>query len=172
MPLSQELLHVGVCAGCTGLPNKSLPSSSAPPFLRQVKELQSEELSRPRRGSVIFCFQHLAGDAPLLAAALASGAIFLAFEAVAGRRHSGDAEGPATVTGRGHSEGPVEGLVEGPAGRGGGGAGAGGAAPEVIEGAGDEGGCSRPILSPMSRLAGALAVQTGAWLLTRPAGGW
>lgn len=48
----------------------------------KVKELQQPEYGRPRRGQMLFCFQHF-GPAPrLLDAALASGATFLAFETV------------------------------------------------------------------------------------------
>lgn len=48
----------------------------------KVKELQSSEYGRPRPGQIVFCFQHLDSDPELLAAALASGATFLAFETV------------------------------------------------------------------------------------------
>jgi alanine dehydrogenase len=82
----------------------------------KVKELQPPEYRRPRRGQTIFGFQHFAPEPPLLAAALASGARFIAFETV----------------------GQDAGL---------------------------------PILSPMSAIAGRLAVQVGAWCLQKQNGG-
>jgi alanine dehydrogenase len=83
----------------------------------KVKELQRTEYARPRPGQIIFCFQHFAPDVPLLEAALASGATFVAFETV------GEADG------------------------------------------------SLPILKPMSKIAGRLAVQVGAWCLQKHQGG-
>jgi alanine dehydrogenase len=82
----------------------------------KVKELQPPEYRRPQRGQTIFGFQHFAPEPPLLAAALASGARFIAFETV----------------------GQDAGL---------------------------------PILSPMSAIAGRLAVQVGAWCLQKQNGG-
>jgi alanine dehydrogenase len=82
----------------------------------KVKELQPAEYRRPRRGQTIFGFQHFAPEPALLAAALASGATFIAFETV----------------------GQDAGL---------------------------------PILSPMSAIAGRLAVQVGAWCLQKQNGG-
>jgi alanine dehydrogenase len=82
----------------------------------KVKELQPDEYRRPRRGQTVFGFQHFAPQPPLLDAALASGATFIAFETV----------------------GQAAGL---------------------------------PILSPMSAIAGRLAVQAGAWCLQKQNGG-
>jgi alanine dehydrogenase len=82
----------------------------------KVKELQPPEYRKPRRGQTLFSFQHFAPEPPLLDAALASGAMFIAFETV----------------------GQDAGL---------------------------------PILSPMSAIAGRLAVQTGAWCLQKQNGG-
>ncbi len=48
----------------------------------KVKELQQPEYRRPRRGQVLFCFQHFNVEPELLDAALASGATYVAFEAV------------------------------------------------------------------------------------------
>jgi len=82
----------------------------------KVKELQPAEYRRPRRGQTVFGFQHFAPEPPLLEAALASGATYIAFETV----------------------GQAAGL---------------------------------PILSPMSAIAGRLAVQAGAWCLQKQNGG-
>ena len=82
----------------------------------KVKELQAPEYRKPRREQTIFSFQHFAPEPPLLAAALESGATFIAFETV----------------------GQDSGL---------------------------------PILSPMSAIAGRLAVQVGAWCLQKQNGG-
>ncbi|HEY2336653.1 MAG TPA: alanine dehydrogenase [Burkholderiales bacterium] len=82
----------------------------------KVKELQPDEYRRPRRGQTVFGFQHFAPEPPLLDAALASAATFIAFETV----------------------GQAAGL---------------------------------PILSPMSAIAGRLAVQAGAWCLQKQNGG-
>jgi alanine dehydrogenase len=82
----------------------------------KVKELQPAEYRRPRRGQTVFGFQHFGPEPPLLEAALASGATFIAFETV----------------------GQASGL---------------------------------PILSPMSAIAGRLAVQAGAWCLQKQNGG-
>ena len=82
----------------------------------KVKELQESEYARPRRGQIVFGFQHFAPEPELLDAALASGATFVAFETV----------------------GQASGL---------------------------------PILSPMSAIAGRLAVQAGAWCLQKQNGG-
>jgi alanine dehydrogenase len=82
----------------------------------KVKELQSAEYARPRRGQTVFGFQHFGPEPELLDAALASGARFIAFETV----------------------GETSGL---------------------------------PILSPMSAIAGRLAVQAGAWCLQKQNGG-
>ena len=82
----------------------------------KVKELQPPEYRKPRRAQTIFGFQHFAPEPPLLDAALASGATFIAFETV----------------------GQESGL---------------------------------PILSPMSAIAGRLAVQVGAWCLQKQNGG-
>src|SRR5437763_4011846 len=51
----------------------------------KVKELQPPEYARARRGQTIFGFQHFAPDPGLLAAALATGPPFVAYEPV-GRR--------------------------------------------------------------------------------------
>jgi alanine dehydrogenase len=48
----------------------------------KVKELQEAEYRRPRRGQIVFGFQHFGPDPDLLEAALASGATFIAFETV------------------------------------------------------------------------------------------
>ena len=48
----------------------------------KVKELQPPEHRRPRRGQVLFCFQHFGPEPALLEAALASGASFVAYETV------------------------------------------------------------------------------------------
>ena len=48
----------------------------------KVKELQPSEYRRPRRGQMIFGFQHFGPSPELLDAALASGATFIAFETV------------------------------------------------------------------------------------------
>ena len=48
----------------------------------KVKELQEAEYRRPRRGQIVFGFQHFGPDPDLLQAALASGATFIAFETV------------------------------------------------------------------------------------------
>jgi len=82
----------------------------------KVKELQEPEYRKPRRGQTIFAFQHFAPEPSLLAAALETGATFIAFETV----------------------GQGSGL---------------------------------PILSPMSAIAGRLAVQVGAWCLQKQNGG-
>jgi alanine dehydrogenase len=82
----------------------------------KVKELQPAEYRKPQRGQTVFGFQHFAPEPPLLDAALASGATFIAFETV----------------------GQESGL---------------------------------PILSPMSAIAGRLAVQAGAWCLQKQNGG-
>jgi alanine dehydrogenase len=82
----------------------------------KVKELQESELRKPRRGQVVFGFQHFGPHPELLEAALASGATFIAYETVGQR----------------------SGL---------------------------------PILSPMSAIAGRLAVQMGAWCLLKQNGG-
>lgn len=82
----------------------------------KVKELQESEYGKPRRGQVVFGFQHFGPHPGLLDAALASGATFVAYETV----------------------GQASGL---------------------------------PILSPMSAIAGRLAVQVGAWCLQKPNGG-
>jgi alanine dehydrogenase len=82
----------------------------------KVKELQEPEYGKPRRGQIVFGFQHFGPDPELLDAALASGATFIAYETV----------------------GQATGL---------------------------------PILSPMSAIAGRLAVQVGAWCLQKQNGG-
>jgi alanine dehydrogenase len=82
----------------------------------KVKELQPPEYRKPRAGQTVFGFQHFAPEPPLLAAALASGATFIAFETVGQR-------------------------------------------------------AGLPILSPMSAIAGRLAVQAGAWCLQKQNGG-
>ncbi len=82
----------------------------------KVKELQESEFGKPRRGQVVFGFQHFGPHPELLDAALASGASFIAYETVGQR----------------------SGL---------------------------------PILSPMSAIAGRLAVQMGAWCLLKQNGG-
>jgi alanine dehydrogenase len=51
----------------------------------KVKELQESEYRKPRRGQTIFGFQHFGPEPPLLDAALASGATFIAFETVGQR---------------------------------------------------------------------------------------
>jgi alanine dehydrogenase len=48
----------------------------------KVKELQPAEWAKPRRGQTVFAFQHFAPAPPLLEAALASGATYVAFETV------------------------------------------------------------------------------------------
>jgi alanine dehydrogenase len=48
----------------------------------KVKELQPPEYRRPRAGQLVFGFQHFGPEPPLLEAALASGATFVAFETV------------------------------------------------------------------------------------------
>ena len=48
----------------------------------KVKELQEPEYARPRRGQIVFGFQHFGPDPELLNAALASGATFIAYETV------------------------------------------------------------------------------------------
>lgn len=48
----------------------------------KVKELQAPEYPRPRKGQVVFGFQHFGPEPTLLDAALASGAAFVAFETV------------------------------------------------------------------------------------------
>lgn len=48
----------------------------------KVKELQSTEYGRPRRGQMVFGFQQFGPDPKLLDAALASGATFIAYETV------------------------------------------------------------------------------------------
>jgi alanine dehydrogenase len=48
----------------------------------KVKELQEPEHRLPRKGQTVFCFQHFNIEPELLDAALASGARFVAFEAV------------------------------------------------------------------------------------------
>jgi alanine dehydrogenase len=82
----------------------------------KVKELQESEYAKPRRGQMVFGFQHFGPDPELLDAALASRATFIAYETVGQR----------------------SGL---------------------------------PILSPMSAIAGRLAVQVGAWCLQKQNGG-
>jgi len=52
------------------------------PLIVKVKELQPAEYRRPRRGQRLFGFQHFGPEPELLAAALASGATFVAFETV------------------------------------------------------------------------------------------
>ncbi|OGA15497.1 MAG: hypothetical protein A3I63_02380 [Betaproteobacteria bacterium RIFCSPLOWO2_02_FULL_66_14] len=51
-------------------------------LLLKVKELQPREYGLPRRGQIVFGFQHFAPEPDLLAAALASEATFVAFETV------------------------------------------------------------------------------------------
>lgn len=48
----------------------------------KVKELQRAEYRLPRRGQIVFAFQHFGPHPELLGAALASGATFVAFETV------------------------------------------------------------------------------------------
>jgi alanine dehydrogenase len=48
----------------------------------KVKELQQAEYRLPRKGQTVFCFQHFNIEPELLDAALASGATYVAFEAV------------------------------------------------------------------------------------------
>ena len=48
----------------------------------KVKELQPLEYRRPRRGQIVFGFQHFGPEPELLDAALASGASFIAYETV------------------------------------------------------------------------------------------
>ena len=48
----------------------------------KVKELQESEYRLPRKGQTIFSFQHFGPEPALLDAALASGAVFIAFETV------------------------------------------------------------------------------------------
>ena len=48
----------------------------------KVKELQPAEHRRPKRGQVLFCFQHFGPEPELLEAALATGAAFVAYETV------------------------------------------------------------------------------------------
>jgi len=48
----------------------------------KVKELQPPEYRKPHAGQTIFGFQHFAPEPPLLDAALATGATFIAFETV------------------------------------------------------------------------------------------
>jgi alanine dehydrogenase len=48
----------------------------------KVKELQEPEYRRPRKGQLVFGFQHFGPEPRLLDAALASGATFIAFETV------------------------------------------------------------------------------------------
>ncbi len=48
----------------------------------KVKELQPPEYRRPRRGQLLFGFQHFGPEPELLDAALASGATFVAYETV------------------------------------------------------------------------------------------
>ena len=83
----------------------------------KVKELQAAEYAKPRRGQLVFGFQHFAPDPELLDAALATGATFIGFETV------------------GQRDGRL------------------------------------PILSPMSAIAGRVAVQVGAWCLQKQNGG-
>ncbi len=83
----------------------------------KIKELQRHELDLPRRGQLLFAYQHLAPDPELLDAVIASGASAIAFETVA------DALGRL------------------------------------------------PLLEPMSRIAGRLSIQVGAWMLTMINGG-
>jgi len=52
------------------------------PLVVKVKELQPLEYRRPRRGQLLFCFQHFGPEPELLDAALASGATFVAYETV------------------------------------------------------------------------------------------
>jgi len=52
------------------------------PLVVKVKELQPPEYAKPRRGQLLFCFQHFGPEPELLDAALASGASFVAFETV------------------------------------------------------------------------------------------
>jgi alanine dehydrogenase len=116
--LFQPGLGLGV-----GFPDDDYLRSGATPanpweaeLVVKVKELQPAEYAKPRRGQTVFSFQHFGPEPPLLEAALASGAMFIAFETV----------------------GQDEGL---------------------------------PILSPMSAIAGRLAVQAGAWCLQKHHGG-
>jgi alanine dehydrogenase len=51
-------------------------------LLVKVKELQEPEFRRPRAGQVLFGFQHFGPHPQLLDAALASGAVFIAYETV------------------------------------------------------------------------------------------
>jgi alanine dehydrogenase len=48
----------------------------------KVKELQESEYRKPRRGQTVFGFQHFGPEPPMLDAALASGATFIAYETV------------------------------------------------------------------------------------------
>ncbi|MBX3668044.1 MAG: alanine dehydrogenase [Rhodocyclaceae bacterium] len=83
----------------------------------KVKELQAHEVGLTQPGQILFCYQHLAPDPPLVEKLLAAGVSCLAFETVSD-------------------------------GRGG-----------------------LPLLAPMSRIAGRLAPQVGAWALQMANGG-
>src|SRR5689334_9249269 len=120
---SHEVLFESGLGLDAGFPDEAYLKSGARPgnpwdaeLVVKVKELQAPEYARPRKGQTVFSFQHFGPEPPLLEAALASGATFIAFETV----------------------GQSDGL---------------------------------PILSPMSAIAGRLAVQVGAWCLQKQNGG-
>jgi alanine dehydrogenase len=119
----QDVLFESSLGSGSGFPDEDYLKAGARPanpweadLIVKVKELQAPEYRKPRKGQTVFSFQHFGPEPPLLEAALASGATFIAFETV----------------------GQSSGL---------------------------------PILSPMSAIAGRLAVQVGAWCLHRQNGG-
>ena len=73
----------------SGFPDKDYVSAGAKPgkpwqadLVVKVKELQKAERALPRKGQTVFCFQHFNVEPDLLDDALASGATFVAFEAI------------------------------------------------------------------------------------------
>lgn len=72
-----------------GFPDRDFEKAGAGPgnpweceLIVKVKELQEPEYKLPGKGQTLFCFQHFGTAPELLAAALASGATFIAFETV------------------------------------------------------------------------------------------
>jgi len=72
--------------GCSGKDYENSGAGIGNPWdaelVVKVKELQKAERRLPRRGQTVFCFQHFNVEHDLLDDALASGATFIAFEAI------------------------------------------------------------------------------------------
>jgi alanine dehydrogenase len=79
-------LNLGSGIGISDQEYKNAGAKSGNPWdcelIVKVKELQKPEYRLPRKGQTVFSFQHFGPEPPLLDAALASGATFIAFETV------------------------------------------------------------------------------------------